>query len=288
MSEPYIKIRYSQLNTGAVGDELLKRYELAEPVECRFYRSGMNDVYIVKTANGVYYLRISLAGAFERRDYEEETFIINTLRENGIRAAVPVRCRDGGYVWAINVPEGIRYGVLFEEAKNNPSGDNAKMAYNVGRMTAQMHGISDEKGFSLSRPKIDFDLLVEKPLSLIRPLITNRREDYDFLCGASEKLYKHIDESLSCEKPYYGFCHGDIQYSNVFFTGEDPEIFDFDCMGYCRRAYDVAVFIFNSCPMTEKYTENSVCKSFLEGYNSVRQLSDAEMGAVGAYVRCMC
>lgn len=79
-----IKIRYSQFETDSIKDFLVDQYNLKEPVTCRFYDYGMNDIYIINARDDVFYLRISLAGVHSERDYEQEIEVINTLYENGI------------------------------------------------------------------------------------------------------------------------------------------------------------------------------------------------------------
>lgn len=276
-------VRYSQLSPLALMDELKNRYNLNDLVSCRFFSQGLNDVYIVKTSIENYFLRISPTGAHLKHDYEEELFIINTLCENGIRAASPVCCRDGSLIWEIDAPEGIRYAVLFMEARQAPSQDEAKMTYNLGRMVAQIHTIADRYDFVVSRAPIQLEQLAIKPLERIHPHLLHRPEDYDFLCGASEKLQGYVKSHFSFEKPYYGYCHGDIHSENVFFEGETPTIFDFDCMGYGWRAYDICVFAWNKTSNDGKYIESYAWKAFLNGYNSVRQLSDTEMASISDF-----
>jgi Ser/Thr protein kinase RdoA (MazF antagonist) len=276
-------VRHSQLSPLALMGELKKRYNMNNLVSCRFYREGVNDTYIVKTSIENYFLRISPTGVYSRHDYEEELSIINTLCENGIRLALPVRCRDGSLIWEIDAPEGIRYATLFTEAKQAPSKDETKMTYNLGSMVAQMHTIADEKKFVVSRAPIQLQQLAIRPLKLIQPYLSHRPEDYDFLYGAAEKLQSYVKSHFSYEKPYYGFCHGDIQSGNVFFEGEMPTIFDFDCMGYGWRAYDICVFVWNHTLNDGKYIESDDWKAFLDGYNSVRQLSDIEKASINDF-----
>ncbi|MDF2686343.1 MAG: aminoglycoside phosphotransferase [Clostridia bacterium] len=283
MSDTHFPVRYSQLNHEALKNELINRYELREPVSCQLFRNGMNDVYIVKTEQEVYFLRISLTGVHEYQDYEEETSIISSLSENGICAAAPVPCKTGNYVWSINAPEGNRHAVLFAEAKNDPSEDKVKKAYNLGHMVAQMHMLADEKNFVISRAPIDLIQLTQKPLEMLQPHLNYRPNDYEFLSNAANELGQYINEKLTMEKPYYGFCHGDIHLSNVFFKGDMPIIFDFDCMGNGWRAHDICVFVWNNMLGDEKYIESEAWKAFLDGYNSVRILSDNELNAINAF-----
>ena len=283
MNDNYFPVRYSQLKPSALKDELLKRYELEESINCQVYDSGMNDIYIVKAGIKNYYLRISLTGMHEQCDYEEELYIINTLHEHGIQVATPVCCKDGSYIWKINAPEGRRYAVLFNEAKQAPSKDNIKKAYNLGCMVAKMHTIADEKDFQVSRSPIDLKQLAKKPLELIQPYLIHRREDYEFLCGATEKLCLCIKEKFNFDKPYYGYCHGDIHSGNVFFEDDKPKLFDFDCMGYGWRIYDISIYAWNETFSDEKFIESETWEAFLNGYNSIRELNDTERSSISVF-----
>jgi Ser/Thr protein kinase RdoA (MazF antagonist) len=283
MDNTYFPIRYSQLDPKALKEELNQRYVFDEKVSCRLFDYGLNDIYQVKSENIVYYLRVSLAGVHNRKDYEEEIFIINTLSKNNISVAAPIKCNDGQYIWEINAPEGKRYAVLFEEAKKLPS-DNSKLkSHNLGIMLAKLHEAADNNDFTVSRKPIDLIQLAEEPLEAIYPFLNHRQVDYDFIKTAAKELCAYIKEKLRLEKPYYGYCHGDIHSGNVFFDGDNPKIFDFDCMGYGWRAYDICVYAWNETGGDESYIEKEPWNAFLEGYNSIRRLSETELEAINAF-----
>ena len=276
-------VRYSQLDPRELRVELMKRYGFNENLSCNLFDSGLNDIYIVKLDSYLYYLRISLTAVHEKHDYEEEISIINTLCQNDIPAVVPIKCKDGQYIWDINAPEGKRFAVLFEEAKNQPSDNHEKKCYNLGKSLAKLHMVADSNNFKVSREPIDLNQLAIKPLGLISPYLKHRKEDYDFIQKASEQISTYIEKNLSFEKPYYGYCHGDIHNGNVFFNGDNPTIFDFDCMGYGWRAYDICVYAWNETAGCEDYIDKEPWKAFLEGYNSIRKLSDIELVSINAF-----
>jgi len=280
----FFKVRYSQADTASLELELIKKYKFKEPVNCRLFKNGLNDVYIITTGQGIYYLRISLAGMYSKIDYEEEVMIMIALNENGVNTAAPVKCAAGGYVWHINAPEGTRYAVLFTEVKNAPAADNLKRNFNFGQAIAKMHVIADEKNFKVSRAPIDFAQLTQQPLKRLQPYLESRRPaDYRFLGDAAQKLRGFIEERLTTEKPYYGFCHGDIQLGNVFFCDADiPTFFDFDCMGYGWRAHDLCVHVWNMDD-NGAYLQTDEGKKLLEGYNSVLRLSQNELECINAF-----
>ena len=282
------KIRYSQFDAEDIRKELLERYGMEMPVECRLFDYGMNDIYRIKTKKETYFLRISLAGLHTKKDYEEEMHILNILIQNGIKAAVPVKMkgmpgRQEDYVWELYAPEGIRYAMLFTEAPNSPSDDKESSACNLGSMLAGIHNISDREKFQVSRPPIDMCQLVEKPLLNIRPFLSDTEQDFSFLKESAEKLAGYIKGKLPETAPVYGFCHGDVHSGNVFFAGDKPTLFDFDCMGYGWRAYDICVYAWNETFLDENYIEGSVWKKYLEGYESVRPLLAEEKETIPAF-----
>lgn len=283
MSENKFQVRYSQIHQDALKDELIKRYEFNEPISCRFFDFGMNDIYVVKSGGEVYYLRISLIGIHEQKDYEEEILIINLLNEDGISVVTPVCCKDGNYVWLIDAPEGERYVVLFKEVKQESSDDNVKKSYNLGQMLANMHAVADKNNFTLNRTPIDLVQLAKKPLNMLKPFLEHRPDDIKIIENIAKELCQYVDSKLSMKKPYYGFCHGDIHTGNVYFTGDMPKIFDFDCMGFGWRSYDICVYAWNKTYGEEKYIDGEEWKAYLEGYNSIRQLSEDELASINVF-----
>jgi len=49
MSNEVFQVRYSQLNQDLLLNELKKRYKSINPISCQLFKTGMNDVYIVKS-----------------------------------------------------------------------------------------------------------------------------------------------------------------------------------------------------------------------------------------------
>lgn len=276
-------VRYSQLDPKELRVELMKRYGFNDNLSCKLFDYGLNDIYIVKLDSYVYYLRISLTAVHEKQDYEEEIHIINTLCQNDIPVAAPIKCKDEQYIWEIDAPEGKRYAVLFEEAKNLPSDNHEKKGYNLGKSLAKLHMVADANNFKVSREPIDLNQLAKKPLDLIYPYLKHREADYEFIQKATDELCIYIKQHLGLEKPYYGYCHGDIHSGNVFFNGDNPVIFDFDCMGYGWRAYDICVYAWNETAGDENYIDKEPWKAFIEGYNSIRKLSEIELESINAF-----
>lgn len=82
--------------------------------------------------------------------------------------------------------------------------------------------------------------------------------------------------------PAYGICVGDVHSGNTHFTEQnEPTLFDFDQCGYGWRAFDIAKFLHVAMRMK---TDVTVRNSFLEGYQSIRKLSETELAVIPAFI----
>jgi len=282
MNTALFPVQSSLLDPKVLLTALNDRYDIKIKT-CRLWSNSVNDVYTLCTEIGTLYLRISQAKRYSRIDFEEELHIIITLHKNGVSACTPIAARNNEYIWEINAPEGTRYAVLFNEAKYTFSGERQIQLYNLGVMLATLHTVADEQQFKVSREPLLFYQLAAHPLEMLKEPLINRQEDYVFLQTSSETLWKFIKERLKEETPYYGYCHGDMHSGNVIFDGERPQIFDFDCMGYGYRAYDICIFIWNEIFGKEGYIAPDEWVKYIEGYSSIRKLSEHELSCIPAF-----
>jgi len=285
-------MKKKRLNIAMLTQLLREEYGFAPPVSCSLHRPGMSDVYKV-VAGETFYLKVYRPNIYDKRDYEEEAFITHSLNERGIRTAAPVPRLDGGFVMTLPL-EVTRYAVLYREAVNAPSGDEVARFFILGQATAKMHAIADEQAYKISRPPIDFDYLVTKPLEVIRQVMRGkkRKEKFEHFSKAMHELRDYIAKRLTTEPPLFGFCHGDVHPSNVFFDGDEPVFFDFDTMGCGWRAHDIGALVTNACgyiqaPVENKdlleFRDSETGKAFFEGYNAVRRLTEREMECIDAF-----
>jgi len=77
----------------------------------------LNDIYIVKTQEDTYYLRVLIYKWRTKEEIEAEIELLNYLHNCGISIAAPVQGNEGVYIQEINAPESIRYAVLFTKRK---------------------------------------------------------------------------------------------------------------------------------------------------------------------------
>ena len=102
------------------------------------------------------------------------------------------------------------------------------------------------------------------------------------------KLWDYVKAALPQKAPYYGYCHGDMHSGNIFFVEDQPQIFDFDCMGYGYRAYDICIFAWSTTFRQQNFIETQSWQMYLEGYSSIRKLGEDELRCIPAFAALRC
>ncbi|MBC8756556.1 phosphotransferase [Kordia sp. YSTF-M3] len=269
---------------------ILSEFNLSPDCECVLFKPGLNDTYKVLDNGTAYYLRVYPNKWRTKNDIESELKLINHLDKSNIQAAIPIKNMHDEYIMEINASEGVRYAVLFESAKGKSIPElNVSISRNYGKVVASIHEASD-KMEKLERFELNMEYLLDTPLKSIQPFLKHREADFNFLQTTANALSAKISEIMSESKLDYGVCHGDFHYGNIF-SGENDEIsvFDFDCFGYGWRAYDISVFLWSCVPENNWEQDNLdkralLWKAFLDGYLSLKPLSEAEIKAAYVFV----
>ncbi|MBE1442851.1 phosphotransferase enzyme family protein [Paenibacillus sp. OAS669] len=277
-----LAISHSVVSSDALVPFIHDIYNIGDILECRFISNGLNDTYIVITNDNKYILRIYKVNWRSISDIEFEIELLNHLLANGIPVSFPVEKKDGGYHTELKAPEGPRYAVLFTYAEGGYS--NSKESCSLyGEEVAKMHVVMDEFHSGHQRFELDLDHLLTKPLQSIKPLLTHRPEDIEYLESLSLLLKNRI-HGLSSDLSW-GVCHGDLHGGNVHFHDGSLMHFDFDCAGPGWRAYDISVFLWAKVRGREKDKfKNELWDLFLEFYQKNKKLSQCELEAVPTFV----
>lgn len=290
MRRKYFPVQFSVLSSKSLEKEILSRYAIGGNFKCQFFTQGLNDIYVVKTSGDTYYLRISIFNWRTKEEINAEIELLNQLYKNGISVSKPVQDDYGNLIHDIIAPEGIRYAVLFTEAKgiknDNP---NQKQNFLLGNMVAQIHTYADKITLNNNRFDIDLRHLIDEPLKTIKPYMLHRVDDFEYLKHIGRQLRVFMKKTLSKSKPEYGICHGDMHHGNIHFDNDGTiMIFDFDCFGYGWRAYDIAVFLWhqqlNRSASEDEDSKQKQWESFLDGYNTVRHMNVNELNAIKVFV----
>lgn len=270
---------YSTLSTEAVISAVAAAYDVGDITRCEFLARGLNDSFLVKTADRSYVFRIYRHGWRTQPQIQYELELLLYLDRKRIGVSTPLARKDRAFAESIAQPEGQRYGVLFTFAEGRQTGavDEAH-ARLFGSAAAALHAASDDFVSSHPRFKIDLSHLIDQPLTTIPSFLAQRTADQDYLRELAAKVRGKI-ESLQAELDF-GFCHGDLHGSNAAFQDDRVTMFDFDCCGVGWRAYDVAVFRW----IMDIRKNESAWKSFIESYQERRPLSADDLAAVPLFV----
>ena len=152
-------------------------------------------------------------------------------------------------------------------------------------MVARMHQCADNMPEPYHREHLDMKHLLDDNLAAIAPLMAHRNEDFALIKDIAEHCRNRITQLLPKSKPEYGVCHGDLHGGDVRYDENNvPVLFDFDSSGCGWRALDVGIFLASDDWMDVSSEAESKRQSrlsaLLEGYSTIRKLSDAELEVI--------
>lgn len=267
---------YSTLSPEALIEEVLARYELGAVERCLFWNRGLSDIYLIDARNQSYILKISHHHWRSQSEIQFELEFLDFLHEHEIPVANPLKTTDGKLFVTVHAVEGDRYAALFPYAPGEvPQGDlNLAQSKILGQTLGKIHQTSLHFHNSTPRQPLDINYLLNDSLAVISPYLHHRVSDLHYL----NKAIYEIKQKLTCLKqapPLWSVCWGDPHSGNVHFTADNQiTLFDFDQCGYGWRIFDLAKFLQVSL---NAGINCQVRDAFFKGYQSVQELTDAEM-----------
>jgi Ser/Thr protein kinase RdoA (MazF antagonist) len=279
----------SVLAAEALAEWVLAAYGLVPPVRCLLVSRGLNDAYRIETGDGTFYLRVYRHGWRTDAETEAELALMTDLHRLGLRVSRPVPRADGTLLGWVRAVEGVRQVALFTPAEGEGVREiEPRHAEAYGRLAATFHLTVDDEIGAYARFHLDERHLIDEPLAAIRArmgTVAGCAEDLAYLAEIATRVRSRLG-ALPRTMPAYGLCHGDFHPGNVRFDGEgEPTLFDFDCCGYGWRAYDLTVFLWNSC-LERRSTRwrASRWRAFLRGYGSIRPPAADDLAAVPLFL----
>jgi Ser/Thr protein kinase RdoA (MazF antagonist) len=273
----YLPVARSTPAAAAIAHLIETEYALSS-LHCHLIKPIVNDTFHVLTSTDPFIFKVY--GAHRRTDHDirAELTIVLYLHAAGVPVAIPVERRSGDLLVPLDAPEGRRYAVLFRSATGQPLlPDNLTNVRRFGQITAQIHTVADTFPASLVRPVIDIAHFLDHPLATIDRVFAHRPDALQIFHTLAERLRPQLAQ-LPCEPPQFGFCHGDIDPSNIHFAPNgEPTIFDFDFCGFGWRAYDIGAFVEN---VHFFGWPDATTQAFVEGYEEIRPLDMQERQAI--------
>jgi Ser/Thr protein kinase RdoA (MazF antagonist) len=271
------KYTYSQLSALSAGRQAALHYDLPEQVLCKYYVLGLHDNYLLESDSGKYILRIYRNAWRSEQEARFELELLAFLGNNNAPVAFPLPTNSGELAFSIDSPEGKRTAALFHYADGRAPGNDICVEESalLGQAVANAHQVMDKFDASNTRPLLDMPYLLDQSIEAIAPFID--AEAKSFLKTLQGKLHRVLPR-LPQEPGVYGICIGDVNPTNFHINGDKLiTLFDFDQCGYGYRAFEIGKFISSIQPLK---TKQQLAEAFIDGYQEVRRLSQAEVDAI--------
>lgn len=263
----------STISEKELGEFAKERYGLNENYDCKLFRTGMNHTYFLSDNETKYVLRVYSHNWRSKSDIIAEIELLNLLKENNLSVSFPIQDKNGELIQEINAPEGIRYVVLFSFAKGEKIRFTDKeTCFVIGSSMAKIHNLTSNT--TIARISYDKESLIELPYERLKEHFSEKLPEMEFIEEIGQ-FFKKTD----FENSRNGVVHMDIWYDNMAVTNEkEITFYDFDFCGNGIQILDVGYFCKQLFHIeTDKKEYELKMKHFLEGYQSIRQLSDNEL-----------
>lgn len=261
--------------------KLLPLYLIDAPISCRFWQRGVNDTYQVRSSESIYSLRVYRHKLRSKSEIDFEISALNYLSDHGAKVARPIAKREGGNVSEIQCAEGLRYVIVTTHVNGTePKYDDEDNGRLFGESVAELHSCSSGFETHHVRPRLEIQNLLDAPLNIISPFLESKPEDLEFI----ESTANSLRDAVSSVEPHnldIGFCHGDCHGGNVHCSNGSLTHFDFDCCGFGYRVFELATFKWG---INGDDNEDDLWLKFLEGYQSKREISTADLSLVDTFV----
>ena len=268
-------VTYSSLDTKALLKLAADKWGATPGSTITFLKRGFNDTYLITEPSGEkFILRIYNNKWRSQKGIESELLTLLMIPQFAKVSVPGIILNKEIYWWeVILAPEGERLAVMFDYAPGTAVRRlSVKQAHTLGVETAKLHVLFKEIAFSFTDYNYDIENQFNNTLYTLKPILVNFPEQFNYLEELKKDFIKTFEEADKNELNY-GLCHGDLQAENIHFTDKNKiTFFDFDLMGKGYQAYDIGVFLWYD----HKNKTPEIVKSFMEGYETKRKLSDTE------------
>lgn len=266
----------STLSAKALGEFIKETHGLSQAYECRLFRTGMNHTYFLSDNKTAYVLRVYSHYWRSKSEITAELNLLTLLSEHDLSVSFPIQDRHGALIQEINAPEGLRYAVLFSFAE----GEKMRFldegtCFSIGVLMAKIHNRTANK--TIDRISYDKTSLIAQPYEQLKAFFSESLPEMEFIKSLDE-LFQNSD----FQNTQKGTVHLDIWYDNMAVSSnKEITIFDFDFCGNGAQILDVGYFCKQLFHIeTDKETYELKKTQFLEGYQSIRSLSDHELSLI--------
>jgi Ser/Thr protein kinase RdoA (MazF antagonist) len=248
----------------------------------------INIIFYFRTNLGKYILRASYSNRpikHTAQDYLYELDALNYLTSKEFSVNKPLQNRKGGFLNYIDTQNGSFYYCLLKYVEGNVIPIAETDQFNFGRLIATMHQTLDKYESPYQRFSLDLNLLIYNPIKLVEKYTkTIHQNKFEQIKEIGNFVTKFFEKHFYMDNSeLIGVVHGDLWTHNVIYTDNVvPNLIDFDYMGVSYKVYDLAVYFsmerhFNPLNNTQMKIVNKKLQQFVDGYNSIRKITDLEL-----------
>lgn len=253
--------------TSVSDDEMrrfLTQYDLGEFISLQGIAQGItNSNYFLTTSCGKFVLTV-----FEVLTQQELPFFLllkQHLSENGVACPAPIAQKNGHFDTTLAGKPACLVSCLNGSDTSWPT---QTQCFYTGAMMAKMHLAGQSFPLEMENPRYTawWHAAYQQLLPVLEP------DDAVLLKSEIDYLDKHPGEHLPS-----GIIHADLFKDNVLLNGEQVAGFiDFYYACNGNFMYDLAIAVNDWARTADNRLDKSLEKAFLDGYASIRPLSEAE------------
>ena len=267
----------STLSETELGNFIKGKYQLSENFRCKLFRTGVNHTYFISDNETKFVFRVYCHQWRTILEIEQELELLDLLKNNSVSISYPIADPNGNYIQEINAPEGIRYAVLFSFAEGEKTRFmSQETCFSIGSIIAKIHNITENK--KIDRVSYNSEILLNNPYNYLKSFFDEDLDEMKCLENIGSKISKQINKNNTSQCKT-GIVHLDIWYDNLSVKNENKiTIFDFDNCGNGLLILDIGYFLKQLFFIESDKNEYELkAKSFLNGYQEIRNLSEKEI-----------
>ncbi len=254
---------------------ILSNYSIGDLENFTGIQEGIeNTNYFLLVAKKKYILTI-----YEKRVKKEDlpffSELMSGLNQSGFKCPVPILNNNNNSISEYKNKKLMIVSFVEGRAKNTLSPDNCK---SVGIETAKMHEIT--KKFNIKRQN---DLSIKSWRKIFNSVKDECSQIHKDLPKLIEINLKDVEKDWPNDLPK-GIIHADLFNDNIFFKDDKfSGIIDFYFSCNDFFAFEIAICFNALCfdgPQNNLSFNVTKAKNFIDGYNSIRQISDAEKNKI--------
>ncbi|MBQ9601019.1 MAG: homoserine kinase [Neisseriaceae bacterium] len=256
--------------------QLLTHYDIGSFKSLQGIAQGItNSNYFLHTTQNSYVLTI-----FETLKQQELPFFMaltQHLSANGVACPAPIAQKNGSLSTTLS---GKPACIVSKLNGSDVSLPTKVQCYHTGAMLAKMHVAGQSFPQTMTNPR--YRQWWTESMNTLLPVLSP--EDAQLLQDEITFLAENPDEHLPS-----GIIHADLFKDNVLLNGDQVAGFiDFYYACYGSFVYDLAIAINDWARHTDNHIDTELANAFMQGYESVRPLNQAERDYLPIAYRAAC